>query len=121
MIEDRSSPAGPPAAEPGPAAAEVTPAAPGSGAALRAERLRLGQTLEAIASRTKIRQAYLQAIEEDRFDALPPPVFLRGFVREFAACLGLAGDETARAYLLARERAQGLTAPPGNPGTRRSA
>jgi cytoskeletal protein RodZ len=83
--------------------------------------MRLGQTLEAIASRTKIRQAYLLAIEEDRFDALPPPVFLRGFVREFAACLGLAGDDTARAYLLARERAQGLTAPLANPGTRRSA
>jgi flagellar biosynthesis protein FlhG len=121
IVEDRLAPAVPPAAEPGPAATEVAPAAPGSGAALRAERLRLGQTLEAIASRTKIRQTYLLAIEEDRFDALPPPVFLRGFVREFAACLGLAGDETARAYLLARERAQGLAAPPGNPGTRRSA
>jgi len=118
---ETSTPSGPPAAEPGSAPKEPTPAAPGSGAALRAERLRLGQTLEAIASRTKIRQTYLLAIEEDRFDALPPPVFLRGFVREFASCLGLAGDETARAYLLARERAQGPAAAPGSSGTRRSA
>lgn len=110
-----------PAASPAPAAVQAastpvsTPKAesaeperrpvPGSGAALRAERLRCGLTLEAIAGRTKIRQTYLQAIEEDRFEALPPPVFLRGFVREFASCLGLPADEAARAYLGARQKA----------------
>jgi len=77
----------------------------GSGAALRAERLRCGLTLEAIAARTKIRQAYLQAIEEDRYNALPPSVFLRGFVREFANCLGIPADEAARAYVAARQKA----------------
>jgi hypothetical protein len=86
-------------------AAPDRPPVPGSGAALRAERLRSGLTLEAIAARTKIRQTYLQAIEEDRFVALPPPVFLRGFVREFASCLGLPADEAARAYLAARQKA----------------
>jgi flagellar biosynthesis protein FlhG len=79
--------------------------APGSGAALRAARLRLGLTLEAIAERTKIRRTYLQAIEEDRYPDLPPPVFLRGFVREFAGCLGLPVDEAARAFLAARQKA----------------
>ena len=101
--------------------AGAAPALPGTGAALRAERQRLGQTLEAIASRTKIRQTYLQAIEEDRYDSLPPPVFLRGFVREFAACLGLPGVEVARAYLKARERAQQPAAPAVPDPTRRSA
>jgi len=92
------------------------PIAPLTGEALRALRLRLGQTLEAIAARTKIRVAHLQAIEEERFDQLPPPVFLRGFVREFAACLGLAPEETVRALLERREAhaaaADGGTAPP---------
>lgn len=119
--EAASAPSSLPASEASPTPKEPAPAPLGSGAALRAERLRLGQTLEAIASRTKIRQTYLLAIEEDRFDALPPPVFLRGFVREFAACLGLAEDETARAYLLARERAQRLAAPAVSSSTRRSA
>ena len=40
---------------------------------------------------------------------------------EIASCLGLAGDEMARAYLLARERAQGLAAPAVGGATRRSA
>jgi flagellar biosynthesis protein FlhG len=98
--------AGPPDGDP--RAAENDPDGPpprGSGAALRAARLRCGLTLEAIAARTKIRQTYLQAIEEDRYEALPPPVFLRGFVREFASCLGLPPDEAARAYLGARQQA----------------
>jgi len=124
------APAGPePAAPAAPAATQAAPVpgpspkaegveperrpVAGSGSALRAERLRCGLTLEAIAARTKIRQTYLQAIEEDRFEALPPPVFLRGFVREFASCLGLPADEAARAYLGARQKA--LEPTPANP------
>jgi flagellar biosynthesis protein FlhG len=102
----------------GPAAAAT------SGDALRAERQRLGQTLEAIALRTKIRVTYLQAIEEERFERLPPPVFLRGFVREFAACLGLPADETARAILKRREAriaANAEAAAASEPPERRSA
>jgi cytoskeletal protein RodZ len=89
-----------------------------TGEALRAERLRLGQTLEAIVSRTKIRQTYLQAIEEERYEALPPPVFLRGFVREFAACLGLPAEEVARAFLKRREQALAPAEPAPDPARR---
>ena len=91
---------------------------PVTGEALRAERLRLGQTLEAIVSRTKIRQTYLQAIEEERFEALPPPVFLRGFVREFAACLGLPAEDVARAFLKRREQALASAEPAPDPARR---
>jgi flagellar biosynthesis protein FlhG len=91
---------------------------PATGEALRAERLRLGQTLEAIVSRTKIRQTYLQAIEEERYEALPPPVFLRGFVREFAACLGLPAEEVARAFLKRREQALSSAEPAPDPARR---
>jgi cytoskeletal protein RodZ len=89
-----------------------------TGEALRAERMRIGQTLEAISARTKIRRTYLQAIEEERFEALPPPVFLRGFVREFAACLGLPGDEVARALLKRREQACPAVATSADPALR---
>jgi flagellar biosynthesis protein FlhG len=78
---------------------------PVTGEALRLERQRLGQTLEAIASRTKIRQTFLAAIEQEQWDRLPSPVFLRGFVREFALCLGLPADPVARALLSRREQA----------------
>jgi len=103
--------------EPAPTAS----AQPLTGAVLRAERLRLGQSLEAIAARTKIRVAYLQAIEEERFDRLPPPVFLRGFVRELAACLGLPPDETARTILERRAARTDPSDAGSSPAARRSA
>jgi flagellar biosynthesis protein FlhG len=116
-----SSPASPAPGATNPAAGDASQAPrslPATGEALRAERLRLGQTLEAIVSRTKIRQTYLQAIEEERYEALPPPVFLRGFVREFAACLGLPAEEVARAFLKRREQALAAAAPAPDPARR---
>ncbi|HYV18647.1 MAG TPA: helix-turn-helix domain-containing protein [Verrucomicrobiae bacterium] len=91
---------------------------PTTGEALRQERQRLGQTLEAIASRTKIRQTFLAALEQEEWDRLPSPVFLRGFVREFALCLGLPADPVAKALLSRREQALART---GAPPERRSA
>lgn len=91
---------------------------PTTGEALRLERQRLGQTLEAIASRTKIRQTFLAALEQEEWDRLPSPVFLRGFVREFALCLGLPADQVAKALLSRREQALARATPPAE---RRSA
>ncbi|OLC56327.1 MAG: hypothetical protein AUH92_00395 [Acidobacteria bacterium 13_1_40CM_4_69_4] len=86
---------------PGPEAAlEPGPRpAPGSGSELREERQRLRLALETIAERTKIRRAYLQAIEEERFGDLPAAVFVRGFLREYARCLGLPGDDVTQTYM----------------------
>ena len=41
---------------------------------------------------TKIRGAYLAALEEERFDALPPHPYSKGFVRAYARLLGLDAD-----------------------------
>lgn len=72
---------------------------PGSGAELRETRQRLNLAVETIAETTKIRRAYLQAIEEERFGDLPAAVFVRGFLREYARCLGLPGDEVTGLYM----------------------
>jgi flagellar biosynthesis protein FlhG len=72
---------------------------PESGADLRDERQRLRLAIETIAEKTKIRRAYLQAIEEERFGDLPAAVFVRGFLREYARCLGLSGEDVARNYM----------------------
>jgi cytoskeletal protein RodZ len=72
---------------------------PGSGAELREQRQRLSLALETIAEKTKIRRAYLQAIEEERFGDLPAAVFVRGFLREYARCLGLPGEDLTRMYM----------------------
>jgi len=49
--------------------------------------------------KTKIRPAILEALEEDRFADLPEPVFLRGFLRQLAACLGLDPTVVCREYM----------------------
>ena len=53
-----------------------------------------------MAARTRIRTTYLEHIENERLADLPAPVYLRGFVLEFARVLGLPNPEsTAAAYL----------------------
>jgi cytoskeleton protein RodZ len=59
------------------------------GASLRQERLRQGLSLETLASRTKISQRFLEAIEAGDFARLPGLVFVRNFVRQFASSLGM--------------------------------
>ncbi len=41
---------------------------------------------------TKIRGAYLAALEDERFDVLPPYPYSKGFVRAYARLLGLNAD-----------------------------
>jgi flagellar biosynthesis protein FlhG len=72
---------------------------PSNGTELRTERQRQQQPLEAISARTKIRTTHLQALEEERFGDLPPAVFVRGFLKQYAACLGLPGDDITRLYM----------------------
>lgn len=51
---------------------------------LQQSRKALRLSLQDVAARTKVRSSLLQSIEEQRFDFLPAPVYLRGFLREFA-------------------------------------
>jgi flagellar biosynthesis protein FlhG len=73
--------------------------APWDGARLRRSRLARGVDLEAIASVTKVNPAYLRFLEEDRFDALPAPVYVRGFVDAYARYLGLEARRIAGSYI----------------------
>lgn len=56
-------------------------------------------TLQEIASSTKISTRNLQALEEERFDFLPGGVFNKGFVRAYAAYVGLDEKKTLAAYM----------------------
>jgi cytoskeleton protein RodZ len=67
---------------------------------LRTQREARGVSLAAVAESSKISTRYLEALESDRFDALPAPVFVRGFLREYARVVGLDGDEVVNFYLL---------------------
>lgn len=62
------------------------------GAALRAAREAAGLALPDIAQSTRVRRAYLEAVEEMRLDALPSRPFTIGYIRAYAAALGLDPD-----------------------------
>lgn len=69
------------------------------GAWLRQQREMREIHLSEIAERTKISQRYLQAMEEDNFELLPGPIFVKGFLREYAKYVGLNPDEVVNFYL----------------------
>jgi len=61
-------------------------------------------SLRDIADRTKISLRYLQAMEDDRFDLLPAPIFAKGFLREYARYVGLSPDEVVNHYLSVQQQ-----------------
>ncbi len=71
------------------------------GAWLRRQREVREITLREISDESKISFRYLEALEQDRFEILPAPVFARGFLREYARFVGLDPDEVVNYYISA--------------------
>ncbi len=63
------------------------------GSYLRQERERRNISLESVAKVTRITLQNLEALERDDFRLLPAPVFTRGFLRTYAAYLGIDPKE----------------------------
>jgi transcriptional regulator with XRE-family HTH domain len=78
----------------------------GIGATLREARNRRKVDLSEVEAAIKIRVRYLQAIENEEWDALPGGAYTRGFIRTYAFYLGLDGERLADDY-------RRSTAPPG--------
>ncbi len=97
-----------------------------AGARLKSHREKKNKSLRDIADATKISIAALQAIEGDRREFLPPPSYVRGFIRVYARELELNPDEVLELYeqeVLHGQRwgAQRELVTPGRPLTRRLA
>ena len=89
-------------------AREIGPETEFTGALLRKVREAYGIDIADISERTKIGKAHLVAIEEEAFDVLPAPVYVRGFVVELAKFLRLDPPQVQRTYLRRmRERLAG--------------
>ena len=67
----------------------VTGAGAAFGEELRAERMRLGVSLERLSEETKINVRHLEELERGDFQALPGGVFRKGIVRAYVQALGL--------------------------------
>jgi hypothetical protein len=104
--------------------------ASGVGPILREARNRREIDLAAVEAATRIRLRFLRAIENEEWDVLPGGVYTRGFIRTYAAYLGLDGDRLAEDYRREVEAPGGEREPgtehapasagAGTPGGRRS-
>lgn len=77
----------------------------GVGTMLREARQGFGRDIPQISAALRIRTAYLQAIEEGRYDALPGPTYTVGFIRAYSEYLGLDGVEMVRRF---KQESEGL-------------
>jgi cytoskeletal protein RodZ len=88
--------------------------APTLGDGLRRARELSGQSLAVLAAGTRVHERYLRALEENNISGLPSRVFAIGYVRAYAAALGL--DEQLAVERYKRETPDGsvpLQAPTG--------
>lgn len=58
-----------------------------------------GFPLEWIAKETRINITYLQYIESDRYDSLPHPVYLKGYLFQYANLLGIDSNQVVTGFL----------------------
>jgi cytoskeleton protein RodZ len=100
---------------------------PAIGATLREARMRARIDISEIESETKIRAKYLRALENEEWDLLPGPTYVKSFLRTYADALGLDSRLLLEEYKLRHERLSDIElqpiAPPGTrraPGARRS-
>lgn len=68
------------------------------GQELRAGRQRRGEELATVSKALKIRKDHLEALEEDRLEALPGRTYAVGFVRTYADYLGLDTPRVLERY-----------------------
>jgi cytoskeleton protein RodZ len=108
---------------------------PEIGATLREARMRERIDVSEIEAKTKIRAKYLRALENEEWDLLPGPTFVKSFLRTYAQALGLDDKALLEEYKLQyehrgeaaefiqqptgasrRTRARGQTSAPRRPG-----
>lgn len=69
-----------------------------AGEILKKRREELGRDLRDISNILKINCDYLRHIEDDAFDKLPEPVYVKGYIREYAEFLNIDAEDVLKAY-----------------------
>ncbi len=68
------------------------------GAVLKEARTKKTLSLDEVHSKIKIHPRMLQLLEEDKFERLPSPLFVKSFLRSYAEFLEVNSDELVSAY-----------------------
>ena len=71
----------------------------GPGDRLRAARIDMELSIEDVATRMHLSIAILEAIEENNFDDITAPIFVKGYLRAYARIVSLNEDEMIQQYL----------------------
>jgi transcriptional regulator with XRE-family HTH domain len=68
------------------------------GSFLREKRKAAGFSLEQLSAELRIKQTYLEALEEGRYELLPAPLYKKIFVKAYADYLGLNFEELTKRF-----------------------
>lgn len=68
------------------------------GEILKNKRKSMGYSLREVSHHLKINFGYLKALEAESLQGLPPPVYVRGFLKHYARFLGLPEETILRYY-----------------------
>src|SRR3982751_2399989 len=97
---------------------------PEIGTTLREARMRQRIDISEVEAETKIRGKYLRALENEEWNLLPGPTYVKSFLRTYADALGLDGRLLVEEYKLRHERLSDIElqpiAPPRVRGGRRA-
>jgi len=83
------------------------------GRRLRSARQDQGLTLDRVAADLHLAPAIIEAVERGDYDALPGPVFVAGYIRNYARLLGLDPDPLLASYRAARPQHEPLRSSAG--------
>lgn len=70
----------------------------GLGAQLRLARERAGLGLAEVARNLHVTNRVIESLEDEQFDELPPPIFVRGYLRQYASLLHMSPEEVVHLY-----------------------
>lgn len=71
---------------------------PTVGETLAAERRRKGKSLADVSAATRIRARLLESLENDRYDELPSPAYVKGYIQSYASYLDMPADPLVKQY-----------------------
>ena len=71
----------------------------GPGERLQAARIKNGLSLEDVASRMHLSPSILEALEDNNFDEITAPIFVKGYLRAYARIVSLSEDEMIEQYV----------------------
>jgi cytoskeletal protein RodZ len=76
---------------------------------LREIRESCGKEIGDICRVTRISTRYIRAIEEEEFSKIPGDIYVRGYIKEYARCLGIPYGEAIEKYEIYLKTGRGET------------